>query len=177
MKKYLFLGATTFLLFPSVSSFANDWSAYFNNDEMRGTAQKFVRSVSDNSVDFDFPYNGGSQMTIVLRSKKVMLKEGQKPDNLKPTEAVLVMSKGQFLCNSFNDCHISVKFDDGKIQQYSMTEAADGSADVIFFENSASFIKNVSSHKKLIIEAEFYQAGNKQFKFDLTGYSSPKVEQ
>ena len=155
-------------------TYAADWYASYNNDEMRGTARKFVITESDNSVDFAFPYDGGSKMSLVLRSKNVELKEGQKAESLPLTEAVLTISKGQFMCSSFQDCHISVKFDDGKIQKYAMSEAADGSSDVIFFENSSSFIKNIKSHKKLILEADFYQSGAKQFKFDLTGLENPK---
>lgn len=149
--------------------FASSWVASYDNDEMRGTARKFLQNESSNDVQFDFPYNGGSKMVITLRSKKIELKSGQKPEDLKVTEALLSITKGQFICHSFNDCQVSVKFDDGKIQKYSMTEAGDGSSDVIFFDQSSSFIKNVQSHKNLIIEAEFYQAGSRQFKFDLDG--------
>lgn len=115
-------------------------------------------------------------MSIILRSKKLELKEGQKPEDLKPTEALLVISKGQFSCNSFNDCHVSVKFDNDKIQKFSMEGAADSSSDVIFFSNSASFIKNLQAHKKLFIEASFFQAGEKQFKFNIDGLSTPQAQ-
>ena len=54
-----------------------------------------------------------------------------------------------------------------------MAEAADGSADIIFFINSAPFINRVKSHKKLILEAQFFQEGAQQFKFDLTGFNNP----
>jgi hypothetical protein len=161
-------------LLTTMTATAADWLVSYKNDEMRGTAQKFIQTDSDNAVDFDFPYDGGSKMTIVLRSKKQTLKEGKTADKLPLTEAVILISKGQFSCNSYQGCSISAKFDDGKILKYSMTEAADGSADVIFVDNSASFIKNVKSHKKLIVEADFYQAGAKQFKFDLSGLETPK---
>ncbi|WP_417878592.1 hypothetical protein [Vibrio sp.] len=172
MKKISLLVASLMI---SGFAFSADWHTSFKNDEMRGTAQKFVQTESDNAVDFDFPYNGGSKMAIILRSVKTELKQGQKPEALPLTEAVIIVSKGQFSCNSYNDCHVSVKFDDGKIQKYSMSGAADGSSDVIFFDNSASFIKNVKTHKRLILEADFFQAGAKQFKFDLTGVSAEKV--
>lgn len=171
--KALKLAIVSTILSCSFTVSAADWIVSYNKDEMRGTAQRFIQTESDNAVDFDFPYNGGSRMAIVLRSKKTELKGDQKAENLQPSEALLVISKGQFSCHSFNDCHVSVKFDDGEIQKYSMSEAGDGSSDVIFFDKSSSFIKNIKSHKKVIIEANFYQAGNKQFKFSLEGYSSP----
>lgn len=158
------------LLAASFSTFASSWQVSYGNDEMRGTAQKFLQVTSENAVNFEFPYNGGSEMAILVRSKKVELKEGEKPEGLKPTEAMLMIEKGQFLCSSYNDCHISAKFDDGKIQTYPMVEAADASSDVIFFSSSSRFIKNLQSHKKVIIEAEFFQAGKKQFKFNIDGF-------
>ncbi|MDU6539162.1 hypothetical protein [Mixta calida] len=172
--KLLTLSVLAATLAFSYSAISADWTVRYNNDEMRGTARKFLQTESDNTVNFDFPYNGGSKMAIVLRSKKTELKNGQKAEDLKPNEALLVIDKGQFSCHSFNDCHVSVKFDNGKIQKYSMSESDDGSSDVIFFDQSSSFIKNIKSHKKLIVEADFYQSGSKQFKFDLEGFSSPK---
>ena len=58
------------IVMSSFSAAAADWITTYNNDEMRGTAQKFIQTESDNAVEFEFPYNGGSKMAIVLRSKK-----------------------------------------------------------------------------------------------------------
>lgn len=171
MKKiFLFFMLITF----SHLALSAEWSTSFSSDEMRGTAQKFIQTESDNSVEFDFPYNGGSKMGLMLRSKKSQIKDGQKAEDLPLSEAILVISKGQFLCSSYGDCHVSVKFDDGKIQKFAMSPASGGRSDVIFFEDSKSFIKGIKSHKKLIIEADFYQAGPKQFKFDLVGAEKNK---
>ncbi|ELE9019834.1 TPA: hypothetical protein N5L20_000032 [Enterobacter kobei] len=171
MKKVAFLVLGMMISGVAVSA---EWHTSYKNDEMRGTAQKFSQTESDNAVDFDFPYNGGSKLTIVLRSKKTELKAGQKPESLPLTEAIIVISKGQFSCNSYDGCHVSAKFDDGKIQRYAMSGAADGSSDVIFFDNSSSFIKNLKTHKKLILEADFFQSGSRQFKYDLTGLKTEK---
>jgi len=158
----------------SQSALAADWETSFSNDEMRGTAQKFVQTESDNAVDFDFPYNGGSKMGLMLRSNKTQLKDGQKAEDLPLSEAILTISKGQFICSSYSDCHVSVKFDDGKIQKFTMSPASGGRSDVIFFDNSKPFIKSIKSHKKLILEADFYNSGPRQFKFDLAGADKEK---
>lgn len=166
MKNLIFVAITLF----ASSAYAKDWTPSYQNDEMRGTAQKFSTLGSENSAYFDFPYDGGSELSIVLRSKKTNLKDGQKPEGLIPAEAMLLINKGPFLCNSYDDCHVSVKFGQNKIKRYSMNEATDGSADVIFFSPSSDFIKNIKSHKQLIIEVEFYQEGKKQFKFNIDNY-------
>ncbi len=162
------------LLFIAVPTVVADWIVSYDNDEMRGTSTKFLQTDSDNTVNFDFPYNGGSSMTLVLRSKKTELKDGQKADDLKPAEAMLMISKGQFSCASIDGCSISVKFDSEKIQKYEVNTAANGRSDVLFIGNAPSFIKNIQTHKKLMLEANFYQAGPRQFKFNLEGYSTPK---
>lgn len=166
-------GVVCFFVLSSAAS-ASNWDTSYSTDEMRGTAQKFVQTDSDNNVDFDFPYNGGSGLGLMLRSKKTQLKDGQSAEGLKLSEAAIVISKGQFNCNSFDDCHISAKFDDGKIQKFAMSPAKGGRADVLFFDNPKPFIDNVKSHKRLIIEADFYNSGPKQFKFDLSGAEPPK---
>lgn len=148
---------------------AGQWKESYQSDEMRGTSRKFVENSSVNSVDFEFPYNGGSSMSLVLRSNNTELKNNEKAEELPLSEAMLIISKGQFTCDSYNDCSISVKFDDEKIQRYSMSRSSSGSSDVMFIDDSRQFIKNIKSHNKLIIEAQFYRAGAKQFKFDLTG--------
>lgn len=158
----------------SSAALASGWTASYTSDEMRGTASKYVELASQNSVNFDFPYNGGSKLTVLLRSQKTTLKAGQEAKDLPLSEALLSIDKGQISCHSFNDCHVSVKFDDGKILKYSMSRAADGSSDVIFFNNSSSFIKNLKTHKKMILEVEFFRAGNRQFKFDIQGLDSAK---
>lgn len=157
------------------SALASDWSTSYSNDEMRDTAQKFVQTESDNEVSFDFPYNGGSKLGLMLRSKKTHLKDGITAESLPLSEAVIVISKGQFLCSAYSDCHVSAKFDNGKIQKFSMSPASGGRSDVLFVDNSKSFIENVKSHKKIIIEADFYNSGAKQFKFDLSGIQPPKL--
>lgn len=115
-------------------------------------------------------------MAIILRSKKEVLKDSQKAEDLKLEEVMLIISKGQYSCTSFDGCEISVKFDNDKIKKYKMNAAANGKSDVIFVSNSQDFIKNIEKHKKLIIEADFYQAGAKQFKFDLSGFSNPETK-
>ena len=42
-------------LLVSTTTFSAEWLASYNNDEMRGTATKFLKTESDKAVDFDFP--------------------------------------------------------------------------------------------------------------------------
>lgn len=53
---------------------------------MRNIESKFASTVSINTIDFDFPYNGGSKLILTLR------KRGSEVD------VMVSITKGQILC-------------------------------------------------------------------------------
>lgn len=133
------------------------WRYDETTDEMRGTTAKYASVVSDNELDFEFPYGRGNSTTLTVR------KDGG-------TDVFLAIEKGQFLCNGFtDDSYVSVKFDDGPIQRYNCTGASDGSSDVAFIRNSARFITALKSADKVVVEAEFFQSGRRQIIFSTSG--------
>lgn len=151
------------------------WALTYSKDEMRGTTEKILQTESLRPVELLPPYEGGSWLGIVLRSPKVELKEGESPDNIEVDKAILAISKGQFNCPSYDGCHINVKFDDQKIEKYKTLKPNNGSSDVIYLEDPEKFLQDIKKHKQLIIEADFYQSGPQQFKFNLNGYANPVI--
>lgn len=164
------------VLLPFISApvLAGEWHVSYFEDEMRGTATKVLALPSQNQREFNFPYAGGSTMTLVLRSDKTTLKDGQKPTDLKMSEAMVFIDKGQFTCQSYNQCYVSVKFDGNPVEKFNVLKAQDHSSDSFFIENSKKFIKQVANSKKAIIEANFYNEGLVQFKFSLTDIDKAK---
>src|SRR3546814_17051972 len=74
-------------------------------DEMRGTVTKTARLTSSNEVNLQFPYGTVSGYIEVRK---------------RPTDGLNVMflvDKGQILCRSYSDGHVSVKFDDQPIKR------------------------------------------------------------
>lgn len=127
-------------------------------DEMRGQEAKFATTVSTNSVDFDFPYNGGSKLILTLR------KSGNE------TDVMVTVSKGQILCE-IRGCETAFKFDTGAVQTITMTEPDNHASDVLFVMHDKTedkIINHLKTSKKLIIEVPFYQEGKKQFTFDVS---------
>ena len=120
------------------------WEYDESKDEMRGTKAQYAYLKSDNRVDFDFPYDGGSFLQITLR----------KNDN-NPSDVMFAISKGQFHCNSITDsCFASVKFDDGSIQNIELAGSADHSSEVMFISHQNDvnkFISELKTSKNLII--------------------------
>jgi hypothetical protein len=121
----------------------------------RGTT-KYAEIESINSVDFDFPYQGGSKATLTLRDSP---KYGK--------NAILQVSSGQFLCDP-DDCHVSLRVDEGRPIAISGNDAADGSSNVIFLPYAAT-LRYLQQAKVLRIEADFYQAGSRVFEFHPRG--------
>lgn len=136
-----------------------NWQYETSKDEMRGIESKFATTVSTNTVDFDFPYNGGSKLILTLR------KRGTEVD------VMVAVSKGQILCGIQN-CETAFKFDNGVVQSITMSEPESHSSDLLFIaydETKSKIISQLKNSKKLVIEVPFYQEGKKQFTFDVSG--------
>lgn len=135
-----------------------NWQYHSKKDDMRSLETNFAYNDSLNSVDFDFPYNGGSKLILVLRKSS------------KNQDVMLVISKGQFICG-IRECEAQFKFDDKPIKSITMSESDTHKSDTLFVafdKTEEEIIKQLKSSKKLVIEVKFYQEGAKQFTFDVS---------
>lgn len=136
---------------------ASAWEYRESTDKMRGTKTKLAKVASTNKVNFGFPYNGGSKLTIFVRERS--------QDGL---NVFLKISKGQFSC--FDTCAFNVKFDDGSVEYISATGSDDGSSDTIFVQyDEKGFLSKLKDAKHVIIEADFFDSGSSQFDFNVKG--------
>lgn len=134
-----------------------NWEYSTSTDEMRGTKSQHATTLSTNSIDFEFPYNGGSHLGLTLRKNN----EGQ--------DIIVAIDKGQFICG-IQDCEAAFKFDDGSVQQITMVGTDDHKSDVLFVaydKTEAKIIQEIKKSKKMIIELPFYQEGKRQFIFNV----------
>lgn len=136
-----------------------NWQYKTTKDDMRGTTTNFATTVSTNTVNFDFPYNGGSKLLLTLRET------GNQKD------VIVTISKGQILCG-IRGCDLSFKFNDGAVQSITMSEPDNHSSEALFVmydKTEDKIISQIKSSKKLVVEVPFYQEGRKQFTFDVSG--------
>jgi len=124
---------------------------------MRGTLTRTAKVESENELQFDFPYGGGSRGTLELRDKAGNL------------NVILLIDKGQFTCSGIMDQTVAVKFDARPIQRYACANASDGSSNVLFLMSERRFLKQLRRSHQVIIEAEFFQAGSQQLTFNVAG--------
>lgn len=136
----------------------SNWEYDNSEDEMRGETSYFASNESINTVELQFPYQGGTKLNILLR------------DNAKNGKDIMfIVNKGQIFC-SYQDCHVNIKFDDGNVQRYETSEAEAGSSEVLFLTNNISgFVKKLKNSKTVTIEVNFYNHGAEQFKFNVSG--------
>lgn len=138
-----------------------NWDYSESVDNMRDSTTYFASNISQNSIDIGFPYNGGSQLSITLRHKA---DEGN--------EVLIITNNGQLWCE-YNDCKMSVKFDDEPIKQYTLSEAAAGASETMFVENTNDFIDKLKAAERTAIEIGFYDNGQQQFNFDTSALNWP----
>lgn len=133
---------------------------YYETKETKmGNSQKFAQIISDDVLNFDFPYDGGSKSIFTIRKEK-----GQ-------TDIYYEISKGQIVSvNPVDGGTIRVKFDDEKPMIIGVSGASDYSSDIIFLNSTSKIISKLKTSKKMIIEVEFYNEGSRQIQFDVEGF-------
>ena len=136
------------------------WAYYERKDELRNKTEQYARVVSENKVDFNFPYGGGSRLTMTVRKSP---KYGQ--------DVIFEISKGQFVCGLYN-CKGAISFD-GAAESLTLSTPADHSSDVLFATYHGAIIRKLKGSDKTIVELPFYQEGNRQFIFETRGFTWP----
>jgi hypothetical protein len=137
--------------FSELRKLGNNWE-YDSTENKMGEKVKFARVSASELVFFDFPYSGGSTGAITIRKKRGDL------------DIYFTISRGQ-IDTDIDETYIRVKFDNEKPVNYSMSEADDGSSDILFFNNKSSLLKKIRKSKRMVVEVPFYQNGVKQFEF------------
>lgn len=134
---------------------STSWEYTTDTDEMDDSKSRFASLISDNTVDFDSPYDGGSLLRLTVRHMK---KYG--------TDVYITISRGQFICSEYEGTNnVRVRFDNGPAMRFITNEPTDGSPDVLFLNNAKKFIKLAEKAKTIKIEAPFYQEGSRVFTF------------
>jgi len=130
------------------------WTHGENKDQMSGKVSKFATKKSDNTVNFEFPYQGVQRGTIMAMDDAVLF----------------YVQKGQVICNGgseFGTCLVKIKFDDNKERYINAKTLGDNSTTIKFTE--PGFLKNLKQSKKLMIEVEVFHNGYPVFIFDVRG--------
>lgn len=133
------------------------WVYSGDYDRMRGTTDRYANLSSENSVNLGFPY-GEVYGRLQVRKRST--------DGL---NIMFSIDKGQILCRSYTESYLSIKFDNGPIQRFSCTGAADGTSEVSFIISARKFLNSLIKSNQIIVEVPLYQNGSRQFTFETKG--------
>lgn len=134
----------------------SNWYYSKDYDEMNERTIYFATCTSLNSHEFEFPYNGGSELYLIIRN----MGEGN--------EVLLRISKGS-IYGSLNNEIIRFKFDDGKPESYSFNSASDGSSELAFLNQPNKLLNKILKSKKVKIDIPIFQEGRPVFDFNVEG--------
>lgn len=137
---------------------ASSWRYFEEVDEMTDKTAYFASVTSKEAAYFDFPYEGGSYLTLTVRKSP---KFGN--------DVYIRISQGQFK-TGYDGTTIKVRFDDEPQFSVSCNEASDGSSDILFLNGFNKLVGKLKNHKTMKINAEFYQEGNHTFTFDIENF-------
>lgn len=137
---------------------ASAWRYSEEVDEMTDKTAYFASVTSDDAAYFDFPYEGGSYLTLTVRKSP---KFGN--------DVYIRISQGQFK-TAYDGTTIKVRFDDEPQFSVSCNEASDGSSDILFLNGFNKLVGKLKNHKTMKINAEFFQEGNHTFTFDIENF-------
>lgn len=143
----------------------SQWNYRQDEDPMGKGISSYALVVSNNTVNFGFPYSGAQHGTLTLRTHPRYGKD-----------VILSIERGQFLCPSYDGCTVLVRFDDGKAINYSAAGAADNSTETIFIRGYSGFVGHLEKSKRVRISANVYQEGAPVFEFDVSGFDPSKYK-
>jgi len=115
----------------------NIWKYDSSVSEM-GDKSLFAEIEANEKVYMEFPYNGGSTGTLIVRSKN-----GKK-------SAMFIIDKGQ-IDTDYDGTYVRIKFDDEVPQKWSASGPSDNSSDVLFFNNETKLINKLKTTKKVVL--------------------------
>jgi hypothetical protein len=131
------------------------WHYLTKEDKMTSGKIYLAYTVANEQLNFAFPYDGGSTVTLFL-------------SNLRGNnEVYLTISRGQMLTRADEPRHYKVRFDEHPHQNYTFIGSTNGDAKLTFVQNAARFIRALKQSKQVVIELEFYREGMRTIEFNV----------
>lgn len=137
------------------------WGYYDQNDDVSGKRIRYANLNSNNTTEFDFPYQGGSDLQIIVRKHPRW-----------GTDVMFRISKGQMLCN-YDGCEGAIRFGSNGVEKLTLVEPSDNSNEYVFAQYSDAMIRGFKRADTVVVEIPFYQSGSRSFTFDTRGFVWP----
>ncbi|MEG3163804.1 hypothetical protein U1701_04280 [Sphingomonas sp. PB2P19] len=86
---------------------------------------------------------------------------------------VALEKDGQILCE-YSGCQVRVRFDKNNVRSMAAGGADDNASNIIFIADRKSIERGIKGAQQMIVQLQFYQAGNQPLTFDVKGLAWPK---
>lgn len=130
---------------------AGTWT-YEKTVDKTGVTVYNASITSSNLLQFAYPYTGGSTATLVIREK-----DGS-------AQAYIEVENGQFN-RSFQNGSARIRFDGKPPVTYSLVAAANGRANIVFFDSERRFINQIKGAKNMVVQVMFDGQPVRQIEF------------
>jgi hypothetical protein len=134
---------------------AGTWTYEKRVDKTGQTVYK-ASVVASNVLEFEYPYTGGSIATLTIRRGS------------ENTHVYIDVSKGQFN-RSFQEGRARVRFDNKAPVTYLLSAAANGRANIVFFDADQKLINQMKAAKNMTVDVSFYGQGVRRISFRTAG--------
>lgn len=138
---------------------ADKWEYQSTEDPMTGETTRGASIRSENTVHFDFPYQGEQHAHLFILYS--------------PSAGVfarLQLDRGQFLCTPHSGCTVQVRFDERAPQRWQGVGPSDGSRTTVYLGDTDTFLRQLRESSKVLLQTEVYQEGAPIFEFHVEGF-------
>ena len=141
----------------------SQWHYAHDTDEMTGQPSHTATVLSDNTVEFDFPYHRPQRGRLMVRRHPRF-----------GADVIFAIERGQLLCPSYDGCTVLVRFDEGQPSSFSASPPADNSSESIFIDNYERFVSRMLKARRVRVSPKVYQEGTVIFTFDVSAFDQKK---
>ena len=141
---------------------ASYWHYSQSTDEMTDKKTYFAWIESEDKAYFDYPYEGGSTLTLTLRQHPQWGKN-----------VYIEISKGQFN-STYGGETIKVRFDDKPAKTFSLNDPADHDHTLRFVSGYSTFLSELKKAKVMKIQASFFEGGSRIFTFKVQNFDEDR---
>jgi len=141
----------------------NSWTYNDFKDDTSGKTGQIASIRSNNYTTLDFPYRGKTYATLSIRKHP---RHGK--------DIYVSVDQGQLHCQ-YDNCYISIRYDEGPVLKNYVSEPADNSNTTYFLSKTNTVKNSIKKSKKMYIELMFFSQGSYTFEFNTENLDPEKV--
>lgn len=136
------------------------WRYIQSTDPMSKKVTRKAMLQSENTLSFEFPYQGPQHATLHVRNHPEFGRD-----------VIMSIEKGQILCSPY-DCPMRIVFDDGTPVSVQGNSSADHDSTIVFLPNFQRLTRRIAQAKEMRVQVNMFQQGAPTLIFDVTGFNS-----